>query len=113
MNYTKVVIHHSACSSINGKGYDYFITKAGAVIPAAQPTEPTSLHICVEGDFSNPHYGNDPSLQEQLFIAAKFLHRILYVYGLNASDVAPHHEECPGSGFPWGKLVLSIPDGYH
>ncbi|MDF2714248.1 MAG: hypothetical protein K0R28_1173, partial [Paenibacillus sp.] len=35
MRPTGITIHQSVCTSINGKGYDFYITRSGAIIPAS------------------------------------------------------------------------------
>jgi len=114
MKVTGFVIHQSACASINGKGYDFFVTKEGVIIPAAEPTEPSGpLHICIEGDFANDDGLGDPQVHEQLFAAAKLIAGCAEALGVDGAALSPHREGCPGARFPWAKLVLSRPDRYH
>jgi len=114
MKATGFVIHQSQCSSINGKGYDFFVTRAGFVIPAAEPTEPGGrIHVCIEGDFAAFDGSNDPDAQEQLFVAAKLIARLSETLGIASNALYPHQDGCPGARFPWAKLVLSISDEYH
>lgn len=114
MHATGFVIHHSVCGSINGKGYDFFVTREGIVIPAAEPTEPGGrLHICLEGDFSHRSGAEHKAAEEQLFVAAKLIARLAAASGVSANEVYPHGDECPGGRFPWAKLVLSLTDRYH
>lgn len=111
-----IIIHHSACSSINGKGFDYLITKQGAVIPAQEQTDPQYLHLCVEGDFSEDAKGESSSeqlLQEQLFVLEKMILRLSMIYNLSLDSVYSHHPSCPGEKFPWSKLVILPHDRYH
>jgi hypothetical protein len=113
MKVTGIVIHQSACPSINGKGYDFFITKTGDVIPGAEPTDPGRIHVCLEGDFSLSDGLDRVETNEQFFVAAKLIARLAETFGFTVTELAPHNATCPGRWFPWGKLVLSISDGYH
>jgi len=113
MTVTGFVIHHSRCTSINGKGYDFFVAKSGIVIPGAEPTEPGRVHICLEGDFDKSGGAFDLETEEQLFVAARLIARLSEALGVPAEALYPHSEKCPGARFPWPKLVLSISDGYH
>ena len=73
---TGIVIHHSACTSINGKGYDFFVTKSGVVIPSPVPTDAGGyIHICLEGDFSVPGIAARER-EEQFFVAVKLIGRL-------------------------------------
>ncbi|HZG85199.1 hypothetical protein [Paenibacillus sp.] len=110
---TGIVVHHSACPSINGKGYDFYVTRTGFVIPGAEPTEPGGrIHVCLEGDFSR-YDGTDPDTEEQLFVAAKLISRLADALGFSTAAMYRHEAHCPGERFPWAKLVISISDGYH
>ncbi|WP_199623166.1 hypothetical protein [Paenibacillus alkalitolerans] len=111
MQYTGFTIHHSACPSINGKGFDFLITRQGTIIPSAKPTEIDHLHICLEGDFSVKVSGDQ--MKEQLFIATKLIMRLCEAYHLSFEHMHPHTLTCPGRHFPWAELVLSMSDGYH
>jgi len=114
LKVTGVVIHHSVCSSINGKGYDFYISKEGAILPASEPTEPGGrLHICLEGNFALPETLRTTEAQEQLFLALKLISQVAEENDLPATPVMPHSGECPGALFPWEQLVLSMPDRYH
>lgn len=113
MQYRGVVLHHSACSSINGKGYDFYITRDAEIIPAHEPTDSVFIHVCLEGDFSEPIDETDERLIEQFFICQKLLVRLEQTLDLKPFQMNPHDEACPGKYFPWSKLVVSIKDGYH
>lgn len=116
MKVTGIVIHHSSCSSINGKGYDFFVTKAGIVVPGVEPADPGgNIHICIEGNFAERKREAPLSAEaeEQLFIAAKLIDKLAESFHLGPDLLRPHHEGCPGLGFPWLKLVISASDGYH
>jgi len=113
MKVTAFVIHQSRCSAINGKGYDFFVAKSGYVIPGAETTEPGRVHICLEGDYESSDGSLDPDTEEQFFVAARLIARLSEAFGVPPEALYPHRDGCPGARFPWGKLVLSISDGYH
>ncbi|WP_274364466.1 hypothetical protein [Paenibacillus thermotolerans] len=113
MQYTGFTIHHSACPSINGKGYDFLITRRGTIIPSSEPMDAKQLHICLEGDFSAPFDPLSSEIREQLFIATKLILRLCAAYELSFEHMQPHTLTCPGRYFPWAELVLSMSDGYH
>lgn len=113
MQYYGIVIHHSACSSINGKGYDYFIAKNGDIIPSSEQTDPLYIHLCLEGDFSGPRAVRTPAEKEQLFLMNKLILRLAKTYGFQPDDIFPHSITCPGGDFPWAQLVISPEDRYH
>jgi hypothetical protein len=114
MKVIGIVIHQSACSAINGKGYDFFITKTGGIIPASEPVDPDGrLHVCLEGDFSSPEGIGSREAEEQFFVAAKLIGQLSAAFDFSPAALTPHRDGCPGAWFPWGKLVLSISDGYH
>jgi len=108
-----IVIHHSVCSAINGKGYDFYITRSGSILPAPYPTDTSYIHICLEGDFSDPHYAGKPEAREQLFLLLKLVVRLSERLQFKPEDLFPHDKECPGRAFPWSQLVISDKDGYH
>ena len=112
MQYTKIIIHHSACPFINGKGYDYMIMKDGMILSSPELYEPNSLHLCLEGDFNSIH-PNINENREQFFIFQKLLLRLFRVFNLSINHVFPHSDTCPGEQFPWDELVISPADGYH
>jgi hypothetical protein len=114
MKVTEIVIHHSACTAINGKGYDFYISRAGAVVPASEPTEGGGrLHICLEGDFGQIQEAGDRAVEEQLFIAARLVVKLGETAEQAVIPILPHNSDCPGPAFPWDKLVISLPDRYH
>ncbi|GAA3405298.1 N-acetylmuramoyl-L-alanine amidase [Paenibacillus hodogayensis] len=113
MQPTGITIHQSVCSSINGKGYDFYITRHGEIIPSSETTDPQTIHICVEGDFSRPDETVSGLMQEQFFILQKLVLRLADKFGFDPGDVISHHDECPGKHFPWAELVISPKDGYH
>ncbi|MCC2683384.1 MAG: hypothetical protein K0R75_283 [Paenibacillaceae bacterium] len=130
MTYSGVILHHSVCPKINGKGYDFFITEQAGIIPATLRTDPNYIHICLEGDFSTtpptsaskasstaasptlPH-SNVPDRALQLFMLNKLLLRLSARFGFPADSVFVHSPTCPGTAFPWSELVISATDGYH
>lgn len=112
MPYNGIILHHSVCPSINGKGYDFFITAEGSVIPAAERTDLHFIHVCLEGDFSSLKH--EPLLnKDQFFVLLKLVLRLSAGYGFRPEDIYPHSFDCPGPYFPWGELVISDQDGYH
>lgn len=111
---TEIVVHHSACSAINGKGYDFYITRRGAIVPASEPTEDGGrLHVCLEGNFDQGKDALDIAAEEQLFIAARLMDKLGKMSGHTIVPILPHNEVCPGPAFPWDKLVISLSDRYH
>jgi hypothetical protein len=113
MQYYGVILHHSVCSSINGKGYDYFITRQGTILPAPEQTDPNFIHVCLEGDFGSITRPFDAMLKEQLFVLQKLLLRLSETYGFKEEAFFSHTTGCPGARFPWSELVISPKDGYH
>ncbi|CAG7611943.1 hypothetical protein PAESOLCIP111_01458 [Paenibacillus solanacearum] len=113
MPYYGVVVHHSACYAINGKGYDFFIAKSGAIIPSSEQTDPLYIHICLEGDFSQPRNEWTPMQKEQMFILNKLVLRLAHLNDFQPQDIFPHSNSCPGPIFPWSQLVISPEDRYH
>jgi len=112
MQYSKIIIHHSACPSINGKGYDYMVMKDGLILSSPEPYEINCLHLCLEGDYSTIQIGLNEN-REQLFIFQKLLLRLFRVFKLSSDQVFAHSKTCPGEHFPWDELVISTTDGYH
>ncbi|SDC39004.1 hypothetical protein SAMN02799630_00477 [Paenibacillus sp. UNCCL117] len=113
MSYDGILMHHSVCPSINGKGYDLFITKTGVIIPSSVPTDPSYIHICLEGDYSQQGAYLEPGSEEQWFVLGKLILRLSAMYDFPPDAVYPHSETCPGPGFPWARLVISPQDRYH
>jgi hypothetical protein len=113
MKVVGVIVHHSVCPAINGKGYDFLIQKNGTIIPAAYPTDPSFIHICLEGDYSDPGELLLSESKEQLFLFLKLTLRLAQTLHFKPSDIFPHDNECPGKAFPWSQLVISGKDGYH
>jgi hypothetical protein len=114
VHYSGIVLHQSACSSINGKGYDFYIAKNGTIIPSSVQTDPAYIHICLEGDFSVP-MAEPLSLEqkEQLFLLNKLILRLSQTFQFKPSELRPHSISCPGAYFPWSQLVISPEDRYH
>ena len=112
MSYNGIVIHHSACPSINGKGFDFYITKDCLIIPGKERTSPNFIHVCLEGDFSRAAPMDDRT-REQLFTACKLIARLCAVHGIEPEALHAHTDGCPGGDFPWGELVISMKNGYH
>jgi hypothetical protein len=113
MPYMGVILHHSVCPSINGKGYDFYIDRSSNIIPAYEPTDTEYIHICVEGDFSNPLEAVSHEAKEQLFVLKKLILRLTLRFHFSYSNVFHHTEGCPGRYFPWPELVISLEDRYH
>lgn len=109
-----VVMHHSACPSINGKGYDFLIRKDGTVLAAEEPQDMDYVHICLEGDFALQSGGvTEAQLEEQCFVLQKLLIRLFGEYELSTLTFHGHNAACPGVCFPWSKLVISPANRYH
>lgn len=113
MQYYGIVVHHSACPSINGKGFDFFIGKDGTIVPASEQTDPLYIHICLEGDFSRSSQAYSAEEKEQLFVLSKLIIRLSATFRFEQDDIFPHTMTCPGSSFPWSELVISPDDRYH
>lgn len=113
MQYVGIILHHSACPSINGKGYDFFVGKNGQIVTAHEKTEPSYIHVCVEGDYGLPLETQNNQAKEQFFVLSKLLVRLCSEYGMTEDYIFFHAFDCPGSYFPWDELVISISDGYH
>lgn len=113
MQFYGIVIHHSACSAINGKGYDFFIGKNGIILPSSEQTDPLYIHICLEGDFSGKRPELTASEKEQLFLLNKLVLGLSEKYSFEPGDIFPHSISCPGAFFPWSQLVISPEDRYH
>ncbi|NDI34313.1 N-acetylmuramoyl-L-alanine amidase [Chengkuizengella sediminis] len=112
MVYLGIVIHHSICPSINGKGYDYYITKDLNIIPAPDAFDTEFIHICIEGNFTEVKE-MPIVMKEQLFIIKKLILRLSALHGFSTHDVYGHTLECPGGDFPWYDLVISSDNVYH
>ncbi|MGG2200557.1 N-acetylmuramoyl-L-alanine amidase [Paenibacillus validus] len=113
MVYYGIIIHHSACPAINGKGYDLFIARNGVIIPSSVQTDPLYIHICLEGDYTEPRSIRTPEEKEQWFVLNKLVLRLSETYGFGPKDLFPHSVSCPGAAFPWSQLVISPEDRYH
>lgn len=114
MEYKGFIVHHSRCSSINGKGFDFWVDLNGEIIAAPLLTAPDYIHICLEGD-----YGAEAALpppdarRKQLFAASKLVIELSKRFRIAPLLVEPHGESCPGSFFPWNELVIYPSGGYH
>jgi hypothetical protein len=113
MKAVGIIVHHSVCTAINGKGYDYLILKNGMIIPAAEPTDAGFIHICLEGDYTDRTTAARPESKEQMFLFLKLAQRLSRLMEFTLGDIHPHSAECPGKFFPWSQLVISDKDGYH
>lgn len=130
MQWTGVVIHHSASADVPAAeidrwhrargfaqiGYHWVIRANGAIEPgrpwtqqgahAATPAPSrnrTHLGICLTG-----HFGRHPPADEQITSLIALLRGIRGHWGINRLDL--HHDECPGALFPWGRLAAL---GFH
>lgn len=112
MQIVGIILHHSICPCINGKGYDFLITKDSKVLLAPERTDPSFVHICLEGDFSKG-LPLTAAQKEQLFVVQKLMEVLSSQIGFNAGHIYPHTLTCPGEKFPWEELVISSPGGYH
>lgn len=112
MQINGLIIHDSACSSINGKGYDYRIMPDGMIVPSSEKCDPNWIHLCVEGNFSSP-LSASKAHHEQFFVMQKLLLRLLRMHRLSPDLIVRHSSTCPGEYFPWPELVISPADGYH
>ncbi|TDF99304.1 hypothetical protein [Paenibacillus piri] len=113
MQFFGIVIHQSSCPSINGKGYDFFITRGGAIIPSIEQTDPLYIHICLEGDFSGHRHTYTVEEKEQFFLLNKLVLQLAGTFRFQRDDIFPHTVSCPGAFFPWSQLVISAEDRYH
>ncbi len=113
MPYMGVIVHHSTCPSINGKGFDFYIDRTSNIIPAYEPMESEFIHICLEGDFSNPLEATSVEAKEQCFVVNKLIMRLAIRFQFPPHHVFPHANDCPGKYFPWTELVISLEDRYH
>ena len=111
--YKGIIVHHSVCHSINGKGYDYFISRSGQVIPGSEPVDADYVHICLEGNFNQALDEQDDAIAEQIFMLQKWITLLYRRHPYMQEDILPHGEHCPGVHFPWAKLVISLEDRYH
>ncbi|PZE21984.1 N-acetylmuramoyl-L-alanine amidase [Paenibacillus xerothermodurans] len=113
MQFFGIVIHHSACPAINGKGFDFFISRSGGITPSAEPTDSLFIHICLEGNFHERRATYTAEEMEQLFLLRKLALRLAERFHFEPDDFFPHTPTCPGAFFPWSQLVISSADGYH
>ena len=113
MSYLGVIIHHSVCPSINGKGYDFYIDRKCNVIPANSPSHSEYIHVCIEGDFNHLLESAKNETKEQMFVLNKLLIQLSYRFKFVPEDILPHALECPGEHFRWSELVISVEDRYH
>ncbi|MHA0855497.1 N-acetylmuramoyl-L-alanine amidase [Paenibacillus sp. CMAA1364] len=113
MAYEGFVIHHSLCSSINGKGYDFWIRKDATVFAVPDTTDTKYIHICLDGNFNMAYELMSADAKHQLFEASKLIIRLSTVYRISSLNIHPHTQVCPGSNFPWNQLVIFPADMYH
>lgn len=114
MYYKGFILHHSSCTSINGKGFDFWVGADGAMYAAPLLTDPEYIHICLEGDFGIEGSRSSSSRKnEQLFAAGKLILDLAARYQISPLILEPHNNCCPGAYFPWNELVIYPSDGYH
>ncbi|WP_151734439.1 N-acetylmuramoyl-L-alanine amidase [Paenibacillus tengchongensis] len=114
MDYKGFILHHSRCTSINGKGFDFWVAKDGAIYAAPLLTDPEHIHICLEGDYGMAGPLTDPrGCSGQLFAAGKLILELSARYRISPLLVEAHDDSCPGAYFPWNELVIYPADGYH
>ncbi|AOZ91406.1 hypothetical protein [Paenibacillus crassostreae] len=113
MLYEGFMIHHSFCSSMDGKGYDFWISKDASVIAAPVLSDNEYIHICLEGYFNLEYERMSANAKHQLFTASKLIMELSNLYNISPLFLQPHSQICPGSHFPWNELVIYPVDGYH
>ncbi|WP_379129078.1 N-acetylmuramoyl-L-alanine amidase [Paenibacillus sp. sgz500958] len=114
MPYKGFVIHHSDCTSINGKGFDFWVDPEGMFFAAPMLTDPDYIHICLEGDFNlKDTTASGSGRKDQLFSAGRLILELATRYQISPLIVEPHGNSCPGTFFPWNELVIYPSDGYH
>lgn len=107
-------MHDSHCPSINGKGFDFWISRDGSIYAAPLLTDPEHIHLCLEGDFSKAESTPLPQdRKDQLFAAGKLILELSSRYRIAPLLIESHSETCPGSCFPWNELVIYPSGGYH
>jgi len=114
MHYKGFILHHSHCSSINGKGFDFWVDPEGQAHAAPLLTDPDYIHICLEGNFNDRHpAATESGRKKQLFAAGKLILELAARYQISPLIIEPHGISCPGTFFPWNELVIYPSDGYH
>ncbi|MCL6602435.1 MAG: N-acetylmuramoyl-L-alanine amidase [Paenibacillus sp.] len=114
MQYKGFILHHSHCTSINGKGFDFWVDPEGRIFAAPLLTDPDYIHICLEGNFTfSTVKGLDTNRENQLFTAGKLILELSARYQISPLIIEPHNDSCPGAFFPWNDLVIYPSDGYH
>jgi hypothetical protein len=107
MGFNGIVLHHSACPEINGTGYDFYVHKDGTVVTSNDFLDDDHIHVCVEGDFSEP-VDNVGVVREQMFVLVKLMLRLSSAFEFDPERVVAHGDECPGEEFPWHELKIRI-----
>ncbi|OAB46958.1 hypothetical protein [Paenibacillus antarcticus] len=113
MPYEGFMIHHSACSSIYKKEYDFWISSDSSIIVAPVLSDHEYIHICLEGHFNQQYELMSARAKQQLFTASKLIMELSKLYEISPLYLHPHSQVCPGSHFPWNELVIYPADGYH
>lgn len=113
MTFEGFIIHHSVCPSINGRGYDFWIGEDASITSAPLLTDPSYIHVCIEGDFNRQYSLLCAAEKHQLFAASKLIMELSKQYNISPLFLYPHSDSCPGADFPWNELVIYPVDGYH
>lgn len=126
MNWTGVVIHHSASGDVSAStidqwhksrgfreiGYNYVIRESGIIEPAryasvagahALGRNASHLGICLTG-----HFGQHAPTLAQINSLVHLTKGICDRYQIDVSNVERHHEHCPGRLFPWNFFIESL-----
>jgi hypothetical protein len=113
MPYEGFMIHHSACTLINRKDYDFWIKRDASVVASSTLTDNEYIHICLEGHFNMAYELMSASAKHQLFTVSKLIMELSSLYEISPLYLQPHTQVCPGSHFPWNELVIYPADMYH
>lgn len=100
MAFEGFIIHHSSCASINGSGYDFWIGADGSVTPAPFLTDPSHIHICLEGRFDRSYDLLGTAEKQQLFIAGKLILELSRQYDISPFSFIRIHPIARGKNFP-------------
>lgn len=107
MGINGVVLHDTACSEINGAGYDFYVCQDGTVRTSNTFRNDDHIHICVEGDFSQ-QIVNLGLVREQMFVLVKLMLRLASAFQFDPEKLMAHGDDCPGEQFPWYELKVRI-----
>jgi hypothetical protein len=104
---TGIVLHDSACPEIKKAGCDFFLRKDGTVLPSNDFLDDDHIHVCIEGDFSEP-VENQPLVREQMFVLVKLVLKLSSTFEFDPQQLIAHGDTCPGEEFPWHELKIRI-----